>query len=441
MNAVMTESRTAVSGELPSFAARWYVLTMMVLVYTLSIADRYSISTVQELIRLEMHLTDAGIAQLAGTTLAIFYVVMGFPISWLIDRSSRRNIIAISVALWSAMTAFTGLAANYWQLFLSRIGVGVGEAGGTPGANSMLSDYFPVERRPMALTIFGLGAPIGAWLAASVAGAIADRFGWRSAFLALGIPGAVLALAIWLTVREPRRGQFDADQHAVSASFLESMRFLWQQRACVHLMVGSALTALWGWGLMWWTPTFLMRTYGLTAGQAGDIIGPINLWAGMGATIATGWLLGSRYMMHPRRIVLLMGSIIGLVTIPSIIIFWTHSLAVAKVLFWIFIPSIYFYIGPCFGIINNLAQPRMRAMFCAMTLFLANVGNLIIAPQMVGLLSDWFAPHHIANAESLRRALLVLAPSGFWAAFHYFWCTRELVANQERATGIKVQHT
>lgn len=441
MNAVMTESRTAVPGELPSFAARWYVLTMMVLVYTLSIADRYSISTVQELIRLEMHLTDAGIAQLAGTTLAIFYVVMGFPISWLIDRSSRRNIIAISVVLWSAMTAFTGLAANYWQLFLSRIGVGVGEAGGTPGANSLLSDYFPVERRPMALTIFGLGAPIGAWLAASVAGAIADRFGWRSAFLALGIPGAVLALAIWLTVREPRRGQFDADQHAVSASFLESMRFLWQQRACVHLMVGSALTALWGWGLMWWTPTFLMRTYGLTAGQAGDIIGPINLWAGMGATIATGWLLGSRYMMHPRRIVLLMGSVIGLVTIPSVIIFWTHSLAVARVLFWIFIPAIYFYIGPCFGIINNLAQPRMRAMFCAMTLFLANVGNLIIAPQMVGLLSDWFAPHHIANAESLRRALLVLAPSGFWAAFHYFWCTRELVANQERATGMKVQHT
>lgn len=438
MNAVMTESRTAVSGDLPSFASRWYVLGMMVLVYTLSIADRYSISTVQELIRLELHLTDAGIAQLAGTTLAIFYVVMGFPISWLIDRSSRRNIIAISVALWSAMTALTGVATTYWHLFMARIGVGVGEAGGTPGANSLLSDYFPVERRPMALTIFGLGAPIGAWLAASVAGAIADRFGWRATFLALGIPGAALALAIWLTVREPRRGRFDADHHMKSATFLESMRFLWQQRACVHLMLGSALTALWGWGLMWWTPTFLMRTYGLTAGQAGEIIGPINLWAGMGATIATGWLLGSRYMMHPRRIVLLMGSIIGLVTIPSIIIFWTHSLALAKALFWIFIPSIYFYIGPCFGIINNLAQPRMRAMFCAMTLFLANVGNLIIAPQAVGLLSDWFAPNHVANADSLRLALLVLAPTGFWSAFHYFWSTRELVANQERATGMKV---
>ncbi|MBS0613657.1 MAG: MFS transporter, partial [Proteobacteria bacterium] len=254
---------------LPSFAARWYVLIMMVLVYTMSIADRYSISTVQESIRLELQLTDAGIARLAGVTLAIFYVVMGFPISWLIDRGNRRNIIAISVALWSAMTVFTGRAASYLELFLSRIGVGVGEAGGTPGANSLLSDYFPVERRPMALTIFGLGAPIGAWLAASVTGAIADHYGWRTAFLALGIPGGVLALTIWLTVREPRRGQFDAGESVQSASFMESMRFLWQQRACVHLMVGSALTALWGWGLMWWTPTFLIRTYGLSAGQAG----------------------------------------------------------------------------------------------------------------------------------------------------------------------------
>ena len=426
------------SVALPSLVQRWYVLMMMVLVYTMSIADRYSISTVQESIRLELHLTDSGIGWLAGVTLAFFYVVMGFPISMLIDRKSRRNIIAISLGLWSVMTVFTGMAASYWQLFLARIGVGVGEAGGTPGANSLLSDYFPVERRPMALTIFGLGAPIGAWLAASVAGAIADRYGWRMVFLALGVPGAVLGLVIWLTVREPRRGQFDAAEAVGTATFFESMRFLWLQRSCVHLMLGSAVTALWGWGLMWWTPTYLQRTFALTAGQAGDIIGPINLWAGMGATIATGWLLSSRYMMNPRRIVILMGTIIGLVTVPSIIIFWTHSLTLAKAMFWIFIPSIYFYIGPCFGIINNLAQPRMRAVFCATTLFVANVGNLILAPGIVGLLSDWFAPAHVANAASLRAALLVLAPSGLWAACHYFWCARNISIDQERATGVKV---
>jgi hypothetical protein len=143
-------------------------------------------------------------------------------------------------------------------------------------------------------------------------------------------------------------------------------------------------------------------------------------------------------MTNPRRIVILMGSVIGLVTVPSIIIFWTHSLPLAKAMFWIFIPSIYFYIGPCFGIILNLAQPSMRAVFCATTLFVANVGNLILAPGIVGLLSDWFAPGHIANAASLRLALLVLAPTGFWAAAHYFWCARKIAADQERATGIKV---
>ena len=427
------------NAALPSFLQRWYVLIMMVLVYTMSIADRYSISTVQESIRLELHLTDAGIGWLAGVTLAFFYVFMGFPISWLIDRYNRRNIIVISLGLWSAMTAFTGMARSYWPLFAARVGVGVGEAGGTPGANSLLSDYFPVERRPMALTIFGLGAPIGAWLAASVAGYIADHYGWRMVFIALGVPGAVLALVIWLTVREPRRGQLDATTEVGSASFLDSMRFLWVQRSCVHLMLGSAVTALWGWGLMWWTPTFLQRTYGMTAGEAGDVIGPINLVGGMGATIATGWLLGSRYMMHPRRIVILMGSVIGLVTIPSIIIYATHSLILAKAMFWIFIPSIYFYIGPCFGIINNLAQPCMRAMFCATTLFVANVGNLILAPAIVGHLSDWLAPNHIANAQSLRTALLVLAPTGLWASYHYFRSARNIVADQERATGVKVQ--
>ncbi len=162
------------------------------------------------------------------------------------------------------------------------------------------------------------------------------------------------------------------------------MRFLWQQRSAVHVMVGSALTALWGWGLMWWTPTFLMRTYGMTTGEAGAIIGPINLWAGIGATVLTGGLLARPSMFDPRRIVWLLGGIIGVVTVPSIIIYGTHSLPLAKALFWIFIPSIYFYIGPIFGLLNNLAQPRMRAMFCAATLFVANVGNLIVAPKVVG---------------------------------------------------------
>jgi MFS family permease len=175
-------------GETASLAQRWYVACMMCLVYTLSISDRYSISTVLEPIRRELHLSDANIAFLTGVSLALFYVTFGFPLSWLIDRRSRRNIIGICLIAWSVLTAATGVTRSYWQLLCARTGVGVGEAGGTPGANSILSDFFPASRRAMALSVFSLGAPIGAWLGSQVAGSIAFRLGWRAMFLALGSP-------------------------------------------------------------------------------------------------------------------------------------------------------------------------------------------------------------------------------------------------------------
>ena len=419
-----------------SIVMRWYVLIVMCLVYTVSIADRYVISTVMEPIRLELHLTDSGIAFLTGVVLSLFYVTFGIPLSLLADRVNRRNLIAISLVVWSAMTVLCGRAASYWQLLLPRIGVGIGEAGGTPSATSLLADYFPPLRRPMALTIFSLGAPIGAWVGADLAGRIADAHGWRAVFLALGIPGVVFGAFVFLTIREPRRGQLDECASAEKPALMETMGYLWRQKSAVHLMLGSAVTALWGWGLVWWITTFLVRNYGITAGEAGQITGPIHLIAGIGATVFTGWLLGLPSMHSPRRIMYLMGGIIGLATIPSIIMIYTDSLSLVKAMLWIFIPAIYFYIGPCFGVLNNLAPCRMRAQYCAVTLLVANVGNLIIAPQAVGLLSDFFAPEHHANAASLRMALLCLAPTGFWSAFHYFWASRTIVDDQARAVGV-----
>jgi predicted MFS family arabinose efflux permease len=433
--AVSLESAAAGQGT-SSLAYRWYVLIMMCLVYTLSIADRYVVSTVLEPIRLELHLSDGGIAFLTGVSLALFYVTFGFPISWLTDRTSRRNILTASIIIWSAMTTLTGRAASYYPLLAARIGVGIGEAGGTPAASSIISDYFPAARRPMALTIFSLGAPIGAWVGYNLAGAIADHSGWRAVFSALGLPGVVVGIALFLTVREPKRGCLDAENPDTAPSFLQTMRFLREQKSAVHIMVASAICALWGWGLTYWTPMFLMRTYGLTAGEAGAITGNPHLLGGAAATVFTGWLMARPYYMEdPRRIVRLLGAGIGIATIASGVIFWTHSLQLAKWMFWIFVPAIYFYIGPCFGLLNNLAQCRMRAMFCATTLFVANVGNLVIAPQAVGMLSDWFAPSTGPNAQSLRLALLCLVPTGLWACLHYFLATRDLIANQQRAIG------
>ena len=160
------------------------------------------------------------------------------------------------------------------------------------------------------------------------------------------------------------------------------------------------------------------------------------MFGGGFATLITSWLFTRRYFDDPRRMVKFMGYIVGIATVASIGIYYTRSLDTAYWLCWIFIPAIYFYIGPCFGILNNLAMPRMRAMFCAATLFVANVGNLIIAPVYVGSLSNWFDPAGQGSAESLRLALLCLTPVGFWATFHYFWSARRIVQDQTRATGI-----
>ena len=433
----MASAAPITADSTSTLKTRWYVLFIMMLAYTINIADRYVMSTVLEPIRLELGLTDSGVAFLTGVSLALFYVTMGLPLSWIADRHNRRNLLAISVTVWSAMTALCGMSQGYMQLLLARIGVGIGEAGGTPACNSIIGDYFPAHRRAMAMTIFALGAPIGAWLGADMAGAVAAEYGWRAAFFVLGIPGIFLALVIFLTIKEPARGQLDTVSETKSKSdapsFKETMRFLWSQKAAVHGMMGSGLSAFWGWGLMWFTPTFIQRTYGLDVGEAGGVVGPIHLVMGIGASLLTAWVVSQPAYRDPRKIVRLLAVVTGLATIPSIIAYWTDSLQVATLMWWIFIPAIYFYIGPAFALVQNLSPPKMRAMAVAVSLLIANVFNLIIAPQGVGLLSDYFAGPDGADAASLRLALLVLAPTGFWAAFHYWRAEKYIVEDQKRA--------
>jgi MFS family permease len=430
-------STTALDGtrSSPSSIERWYVLILTCLIYAINIADRYVVSTVLEPIRLELKLTDKGAAWLTGAPLAIFYVTFGILLSWFADRSNRRNILAASLIIWSAFTSLCGLSRSYWQFLLGRVGVGIGEAGGTPPSTAIVSDCFPPERRPMAMTVLGLGAPIGAFLGANMAGAVAQAFGWRAAFIALGVPGLIMGLVVYLTVREPPRGRLDAVAHEESASLMTSLRFLWKQKAAYHVVMGGGVTALWGWGLIYWTPTFLQRAYGLDVGQAGAVTGNIHLIGGSVATVATAWVLGRPSMTNPRNCVLLLTAGIGLATVPSIIAYWTHDLALCKAMFWIFIPAIYFYIGPCFGLLNNLAPCHMRNMFIAVSLLVANIYNLVVAPWVVGFLSDWYAGPQGSNAASLRFGLLCLAPTGFWAAYHLLMAARTIEADQARAIG------
>lgn len=428
----MPTGTDSTGGELPtrasSAARRWYVLGLLTLVYGLNIADRFSVSTLLEPIRLELHLSDSGIALLTGGALGLFYVTIGIPIAVYADRGNRRNILAASFAVWSVMTAACGFARNYWQLFLGRIGVGVGEAGGTPPSSSILADEFPPQRRPMALTIFALGAPLGSWLGSSVTGYVADLFGWRGAFRALGIPGVLCALLLWATVREPRRGANDAEATVGTAvadsaagfwvRLIDTVRYVVRHRSALHLLLGGSVATFWSWGLMWWMDAFLVRSHHMTFAHAGELIGPMHLIAGTGGTLVASWLMTGRAARDATYITRLLAWGMALATLPSIALLLVDSRLAVTVLLWILVPGVYFYIGPILGLLQNVVPPHMRATTSALILLGANVGNLLLAPQLVAGLSDLFALAFHAGAESLRWAMLILAPTGFWAAWH-----------------------
>ena len=431
---MMASAAPVKADEVSTLGQRWYVLIIMMLVYTISIADRYVLSTLLGPISKELNLTDTGAASL-GIPLALFYVTMGIPLSWLCDRTNRRTLLAASVAVWSLMTTLTGYTRGYFDLLLARIGVGVGEAGGTPACNSIIADYFPADRRSMAMTVFALGAPIGAWLGSDIAGYVSTLHGWRAAFLVLGIPGIILALIIMVTIKEPARGRLDAVTEDKTPTVMETLRFIWSQKAAVHAMTGSGLSAFWGWGLMWFTPLFLQRTYGMDEGAAGGLLGQIYLVGGIGASLITAYAVAKPRYTDPRKIARLLAVVTAIATIPSFLAYWTHDLGFAKLMWWLFIPAIYFYIGPAFALCQNLAPPKMRAMAVAIALLIANVLNLIVAPWIVGSLSNYFDSTGGGNADSLRLAQLILAPSGLWAAWHYWRAEKYIVEDQKRAVG------
>jgi MFS family permease len=414
---------------------RWYVLGVLTVVYALNIADRFCMSTLIEPIRAELHLSDSRVAWLTGGALGVFYVTVGIWVAVLADRLNRSRILAVALAVWSGITALCGLTHTYAQLLLARFGVGIGEAGGTPPSTSILADKFPPARRPLALSVFALGTCLGAWLGSSLAGDAAEHSGWRAAFLVLGVPGMAVALLVALTVREPRRGQLDAAAAAIpSASLVDTLRFLGRQRSALHLLIGGSVATFWSWGLIWWTPAFLQRSHHMTVGQAGALLGKMHLIAGTASTLLTALLMGRRAAADPRYVTRLLAWVTIVATIPSILLYRADSESAATVLLWIFVPAVYFYIGPILGLLQNVTPANMRATVCAILMFAANIANLLLAPQIVGWLSDWFATSFGAGVESLRWALLLLAPTGLWAAWHLWVAGKTIREDEAHAT-------
>ena len=418
---------TAPSSADSGVARRWYVLLVLTLVYALSIADRFVMSTLIEPIKADLGLSDSSIGFLTGSSLAFFYVTAGLPLATLADRANRRTMIALALGAWSVMTTLCGFAQNYWQLLLARIGVGVGEAGGTPPSASLLSDYFTSRRRALALSVYSVGASLGSMLGSS-AGYASDAWGWRAAFYVLGVPGVLVAVLVAVTIREPERGRLDAAPAPTPApartTLKDTLRFARVQPALLHTWLGAMVYTLWSWGLMWWTPSFLVRSHHMSLGDAG---GALSLMHGIGGTavlLITMLLMGPLGKRDPRLVPWFVAAIIAIGTVPSILAYSVSSSHTALLMLWIFIPLSYAPFGPTFALLQNLVPASMRAQAVAVMLFCANIANLVIAPQAVGFASDLLRP--LYGAESLRHVLVPMAFVGFWAAWHYWRCAKYL---------------
>jgi predicted MFS family arabinose efflux permease len=428
----MTPPDIAAPSDLTNpLSRRWYILAMLALVYALNIADRFVMSTLIEPIKAELQLSDSAMAFLTGVALAVFYVSAGLPLATLADRTNRRNLVAVALGAWSIMTSACGFAQGYWQLLLCRLGVGVGEAGGTPSSHSLICDYFSWRQRAFALSVFSIGASIGSMIG-SATGYISDEWGWRSAFFVLGFPGVVCAVVLLATVQEPQRGRLDVGaRRTARTNLMDTWRFACTQPALLHCWAGGTVFSLWAWGLMWWTPSYLVRSHHMTLGAAG---GALSLMHGVGGTVVlllTSVLMTRLARCDARAIPWFIFGIICIATVPSVIAYTTSSTAVALSMLWIFIPISYANFGPTFALVQNLVPASMRAQSSALLIFFGNIANLIVAPQLVGFASDALVGRY--GLESLRVALIPLALTGFWAAYHYWAATRTLREGLVRA--------
>ncbi|NJN53183.1 MAG: MFS transporter [Gammaproteobacteria bacterium] len=411
---------------------RRYVLGVLVVVYTFNFIDRQILSILLEPIKAELGLSDTQLGLLSGFAFAAFYATLGIPIARLADRGNRRNLIAVALTIWSGFTALSGLAQNFWHMLIARIGVGVGEAGCSPPAHAMISDYYPVEGRATALGIYSLGIPVGILFGFLAGGWINEFFGWRMAFFVVGVPGVILALIMRFTVAEPPRGMAEGrTAEAVQPGVVDTFRVLMSKPSFRHLAFGAALTAFVGYSFITWIPSFLIRSHGMTTGEVGTWLGLIlGIPGGIG--IALGGYLADRLGGRDTRWYLWVVAVALLIGVPfAVAVFMVDSASAALALLCLPVMLGNFYQATTFSQTQGLVGLRMRAVAAAVLLFIINIIGLGAGPQAVGILSDLLAADY--GGESLRFALLAVSLVNVWAALHYYLGGRHLAADLAQA--------
>lgn len=416
-----------------------FVLIMLTLVYAFNFIDRQILVILQEPIKADMGLSDAQLGLLSGFTFAVIYVSAGIPIAYLADRSNRRNIIAVALTVWSGMTALSGLVQNYGQLLLARVGVGLGEAGGSPPAHSMISDYYPPEQRGTALSFYSSGIYIGILLGYAFGGLLAEAFGWRAAFMLVGLPGILLAILLLFAVKEPPRGRWDATSRDDSKpGFGETLALLRQRPAFWFIAMGCALTSYVSYGNGNFLPSLLIRNHGMSVADVGLVL---SLVAGLSGAIGTflGGYLGDRLGAEDKRwyvYVPIIGGIAAFVPYFYVILS-ENTTGVLVVLAGVSLVNS-LYLGPSIAICHALVPPRMRAVTSAVLFFVLNMIGLGLGPFLTGLTSDLLAP--IAGEQNLRYAMVITASVGFVAILMFAIASRRLLVDLEKTARREREH-
>jgi MFS family permease len=426
---------------------RRYALWLLFLVYVFNFLDRQIVTILAEPIKQDLGIADWQLGLMTGTAFAIFYCTLGIPIARLAERRNRPWIIGLSLAAWSGFTALCGMAQNFWQLVMARIGVGVGEAGCSPPAHSLIADYTPKEQRASAMALYLLGNPIGSLLGVVIGGLVADALGWRTAFLLVGLPGILLAILVVLTLIEPRvklaaTVARQAAHQDPQATFGDVLRVLRGKRTFWYMAVAVSIVAFIGYGHAPFGASFFLRVHGAEIERlaAGFGLGPIGfvgvslgliLGVAAGIGVYLGGRIGDRFGGKDVRAYMGIPGIAVLVSIPI------YTVAMLLPSFMPILPLLAInsvlvsvWQGPVYATVQNIAPVHMRATAASIFLFIANLIGLGLGPLVVGLMSDILAgPFGLGSAEGVRWALI---GSQFLAipAFYCFWMARKTI-NEE----------
>ena len=407
-------------------ASGYYTLAILTTVYSFNFIDRQLLAILQVPIKAELLLSDGQLGLLTGFAFALFYVIAGLPIASFADRSNRRNIVVWSLAIWSFMTAVSGLAQNYIQLLLARVGVGVGEAGCSPPSHSMISDIFPEDQRATGLSIYSLGINIGILFGFILGGWLNEFFGWRIAFMVVGIPGILLAVLLRTTVKEPIRGHSESrSTETDSHTFSEVMNTLWSKKSFRYLAVAGGMSAFAGYGMTNWMPPFLYRIHEMSTGEIGTWLGlGIGILGGLG-TFLSGWL-ADKFGKKDMRWYMWIPAIGSLIMVPSVII-GLNSEEKYVTLIVMMLPTFLsnVFLSVCIAMTHGLVGLRMRAVGSAVFFFIINILGLALGPASIGFLSDYFEPNY--GVDSIRYSMIILIPlAALIASACYFIAAKTL---------------